>query len=195
MLNRKIHPDTWQVFFDNLSKDLKASGQEKYVLLRLVIPGLTGTQDMAHGLSLIGITYEAKAKVLFVFLDGLTHQVDQPDVVWASVDRAGNFDAFVVLCHDGSKVTIDLSTHRFPYDARVYRPARRNWFLRQDKAKEQDSHLGFLSLRKWGKRAADPGEQRSARNRKPKSFRASRPRVHRQDADRAMSGNATNARS
>ncbi len=109
MLNRKLHPERWSLFFDRLSKELQAGGQKKYAKLRLILPEREGALDMAHWLPLIGITYDPKDHVLYVRLESLTHRINQPWVIWASVDAEKEVNMFLLLCHDGSRVFIELN--------------------------------------------------------------------------------------
>lgn len=119
MLNRKIYREKWQKFFDRLSKNFRTDGEKKYVNLRLFMPEKAGTMDLARWLPLYGITYDPKEDILHVILEGITHRA-RPLVIWASADPDGNYERFLVLCRDGSRVSISLSDYAFPRETLPY---------------------------------------------------------------------------
>lgn len=157
MLNSKVAPRRWQAFFDRLSKALWSQRSPKYVRLRRVIPGKVGTYDAAHWLPLVGITYDARDGALYIMLDGLTHRVHQPGEIWASVTADGTYRAFLVLCRDGSKVSVEMSDHQFFSDPSLYRRDPSSRSLQRWKEQTSGMWRGLMQARPRSRRRAPDG--------------------------------------
>lgn len=128
MLNRKIEPEAWPAFFDDLSKRLRRGAARPFARLRVVVPERAGTQDVAHWLRLDGISYDRRDGALYLMFDELTHRAARPEVVWAAVDRSGEVEELLILREGGYRASVELSAYRFPYDAGRPSPVRAGVF-------------------------------------------------------------------
>jgi hypothetical protein len=114
MLNRKLRPDAWQVFFDDLSKEFQQDRVQRYVLLRVTAPELVGSRDVAPWLEFEQISYDPATRIMHVLLDGFNHRIEDPVTIWTAVKADGNVERLVVIRRDGCKDYIEFSKYSLP---------------------------------------------------------------------------------
>jgi hypothetical protein len=102
MATQQIDKSEWHVFFDWLSRGLVGARAE------IAIASLnSGDQIEAEWLPLLGITYDPKADVLEIALDGVDHLIQNPKEVWVDAG-GGELLNFQVIDGEGASQIIQL---------------------------------------------------------------------------------------
>ena len=103
MTTRKLDKADWHSFLDNLTKSLAGKRAEIEVAsLRI------GDQIEAKQLPLLGITYDPKANVLEILLEGVDHLIHKPRELYLD-EEAGQLASLEVIDADGTHQIIKLS--------------------------------------------------------------------------------------
>lgn len=122
MLNRKLHPDEWQDFFDNLTEEFQQDRNQRHVKIRVFTPEWAGARDLASWLEFEQLSYDPATYTLHVLLDGFDYQIDEPNIIWAAVKADGSVERLTVIRRDGSKDYIEFSTYRHPHYSATHGP-------------------------------------------------------------------------
>ncbi len=78
MAEKCIIPAEWEEYFDNLSKKLKQ--EEEKTIIDLVAPSVAEMEE-GKALTLAGISYDPKDKVLSIFCEDLDHLINKPQEI------------------------------------------------------------------------------------------------------------------
>ena len=83
MAEKCIVPAEWEEFFDNFSKKLK--GVAEKTTIELVAPSVSEAEE-GKNLTLAGISYDPKDKVLSVFCEDFDHLINKPQEICVEED-------------------------------------------------------------------------------------------------------------
>ncbi len=86
MAEKCIIPAEWEEYFDNFSKKLKK--MEEKTVIDLVAPSVSEFEE-GKSLTLAGISYDPKDKVLSVFCEDLDHLINKPQEVCVEEENGG----------------------------------------------------------------------------------------------------------
>jgi len=93
MTVRSLEKTEWQGYFDRMANALLGKRAEIEVASLAL-----GDQIEAEGVTLVGVTYDPKADVLEIALDGVEHLVSKPRQIFVDEGWAG-LDSFEVIDH------------------------------------------------------------------------------------------------
>jgi len=102
MATEKLDRASWHAYFDTLSKALTGKRVEIEVQSLAL-----GNQIEADWLPLLGMTYEPRADMLEIVLEGLDHMIQKPAEIY--VDRNGvSLSSMEVVDRDGVRQIVRL---------------------------------------------------------------------------------------
>jgi hypothetical protein len=106
MAEKCIVPAEWESYFDNFSKKLK--GIDEKITIDLVAPSVSEGEE-GKNLTLAGISYDPKDKVLSVFCGDLDHLINKPQEICVE-EEGGGVKTIRVTDGTGLEHFIKLST-------------------------------------------------------------------------------------
>ena len=86
MAEKCIVPADWEKYFDNFSK--KSKTMDEKIEIDLVAPSVAELRE-AEKLTLAGISYDPRDKVLSIFCENLDHLIKQPREICVEEENAG----------------------------------------------------------------------------------------------------------
>ncbi len=85
MATRELSKSEWQSYFDNISKQLKATAQAEIEVASMNL----GDQIEAEWVAFYGITYDPKDDLVEFVLEGLDHLIKQPSQIFVDENDDG----------------------------------------------------------------------------------------------------------
>jgi hypothetical protein len=106
MTTHALEKTEWSVYFDRMTKAILGKQAEIEVAsLQL------GAQIEAEWVALLGVTYDRKADVLEIALDGLEHLIPKPQQIFVDEGHAG-LESFEVIDQAGIRHIVRLREPR-----------------------------------------------------------------------------------
>jgi len=103
MTTRKLDKAEWHPFLDHLTKSLTGKRAEIEVASLAI-----GDQIEAKQLPLLGVTYDPKADIVEVLLDGVDHMIHHPRELYLD-EEGGELASLEVVDADGVHQIVKLS--------------------------------------------------------------------------------------
>lgn len=102
MTIRKLQPAQWASYFDQVSKGLPASKVD------ILLSGADlGVQMQTRESPLIGITYDASDRAVYVSTEQLEHRIDAPEHIYVDEEQ-GALRAIEAIDQQGNKQIVEF---------------------------------------------------------------------------------------
>lgn len=106
MAIRQLPQTDWNGYFDAFSKAKKDAHRVDYAEIRVFSPEI-GAQPETSWLPLEGLTYDAKADRLDIFVKGLDHMIVHPKAIHVD-ETSGRLDSIEVNRQDGTFEVVEF---------------------------------------------------------------------------------------
>jgi hypothetical protein len=103
MTTRKLEPNTWQSYFDHVSRRLHASQVE------IDVTGLDiGVQVAAERLTIDGLSYDPSEHAMVITAEDVEHRITEPQEIYV-VEEVGLLRSVEIVDADGHKQIVLLT--------------------------------------------------------------------------------------